>query len=278
MRSVLKSLQRDVARHQVAVKAMKEKQVLNKATLLKCGTLSKKAIPEIHFFPQSFQLNILFSWCELQNKFDILNCWDFLDLLESNPSPKNQWKFHGHFSAFMALIYGQRGGVYQNMIIEEVAGAWKSTSEKSYLINFNVWLFLNVLGACICVWFLFLTALCFLCVIRSRVSKLTKCSGQPRLRFLNMSGHKDSWELRTNCWVGRMPSIFSSHQSQIHARTWIITFRRHGSPWSCLTFTDIWSSIASHISVFSRENVSVSIPLCVILQICLFFSHSSLCF
>ncbi|XP_048014984.1 uncharacterized protein LOC125247624 isoform X2 [Megalobrama amblycephala] len=60
---------------------------------------------------------------------------ELLATLESVPTAKNMWRFYGHFSAFLASIYGHRGGVYQNMTIQEVGGMRKSTSEKSYVIN-----------------------------------------------------------------------------------------------------------------------------------------------
>ncbi|XP_051741200.1 uncharacterized protein LOC127507812 [Ctenopharyngodon idella] len=105
MRQILKSMRRGVVAHQAAVKASKEERVISKATLRKCRELSKQAIPEL------------------------------LAALESTPTAKNLWRFYGYFSAFLASIYGHRGGVYQNMTIQEVEGARKSTSEKSYVIN-----------------------------------------------------------------------------------------------------------------------------------------------
>ncbi|XP_051553439.1 uncharacterized protein LOC127440720 isoform X3 [Myxocyprinus asiaticus] len=105
LRGLLKSIKRGVALHQMSMKQVKVSRVLSKVTLSKCRSLAKQAIPKI------------------------------LALLESDPTPKLQWKFYGHFVAFLASIYGHRGGVYQNMTIKEVKGARKSTSEKAYLIN-----------------------------------------------------------------------------------------------------------------------------------------------
>ncbi|XP_051984259.1 uncharacterized protein LOC127644880 isoform X7 [Xyrauchen texanus] len=105
LRGLLKSMKRGMALHQVSMKQVKESRVLSIETLLKCRSLAKQAIPKI------------------------------LTLLESDPTPKLQWKFYGHFVAFLASIYGHQGGVYQNMTIKRVEGARKSTTENAYLIN-----------------------------------------------------------------------------------------------------------------------------------------------
>ncbi|CAM4575034.1 unnamed protein product [Leuciscus chuanchicus] len=105
MGSLRKSLKRGLAVHQTAVKEGKETNILAKATLLRCRELAAKAIPEL------------------------------LDLLEKEPSLKNLWRFYGHFAALLSCIYGHRGGVFQNITIQEVVGARKSSSERAHLIN-----------------------------------------------------------------------------------------------------------------------------------------------
>ncbi|CAM4574628.1 unnamed protein product [Leuciscus chuanchicus] len=105
LRRVLKTLGRGVAIHQVAVKAWKEDRVLSKRTLLKCQELAAKAIHEL------------------------------LASLERDPRYKNLWRFYGHFSAFLASLYGHRGGVLTNMTIQEVQGARFSHIEKAHVIN-----------------------------------------------------------------------------------------------------------------------------------------------
>jgi len=47
MMSIRKSLKRKVAMHRTAVKTVKEQKVLSKATLLKCLSQAKQAIPKI---------------------------------------------------------------------------------------------------------------------------------------------------------------------------------------------------------------------------------------
>ncbi|CAM4574232.1 unnamed protein product [Leuciscus chuanchicus] len=108
MGSLRKSLKRGLAVHQTAVKEGKETNILAKATLLRCRELAAKAIPEL------------------------------LDLLEKEPSLKNLWRFYGHFAALLSCIYGHRGGVFQNITIQEVVGARKSSSERAHLINVSV--------------------------------------------------------------------------------------------------------------------------------------------
>ncbi|XDV26279.1 hypothetical protein PO909_030037 [Leuciscus waleckii] len=105
MGSLRKSLKRGLAVHQTAVKEGKETNILAKATLLRCRELAAKAIPEL------------------------------LDLLQKEPSLKNLWRFYGHFAALLSCIYGHRGGVFQNITIQEVVGARKSSSERAHLIN-----------------------------------------------------------------------------------------------------------------------------------------------
>ncbi|RXN15049.1 hypothetical protein ROHU_028371 [Labeo rohita] len=103
--SLRKSLKRGIALHRTSVRAEKEVRVIAKSTLLKCRTQAMQAIPEL------------------------------LTLLENNPSQKVQWQFYGHFAALLSSIYGHRGGVFQNITIQEVLAAQKSTSQKAYLIN-----------------------------------------------------------------------------------------------------------------------------------------------
>ncbi|XP_051538590.1 uncharacterized protein LOC127431957 isoform X1 [Myxocyprinus asiaticus] len=112
LRAILKSLQCGVVMHQISVKQSKEDHIILKSTLKKCRSMAKQAIP------------------------DILTCSVlFAALLENNPSPKLQWSFYGHFSAYLASIYGHRGGVFQNMKMDEVVGAKWSTNDGAYLIN-----------------------------------------------------------------------------------------------------------------------------------------------
>ncbi|KAI2647251.1 hypothetical protein H4Q32_026407 [Labeo rohita] len=105
IQSLRKSLKRGIALHRTSVRAEKEVRVIAKSTLLKCRTQAMQAIPEL------------------------------LTLLENNPSQKVQWQFYGHFAALLSSIYGHRGGVFQNITIQEVLAAQKSTSQKAYLIN-----------------------------------------------------------------------------------------------------------------------------------------------
>lgn len=107
LHGLIKSMRRKMVMHQVAVKTAKEDCLISKADLLKCRAEARKAIPEI------------------------------LAGLEENPGTKEQWSFYGHFTAYLACIYGHRGGVYQNMLIEEVEGARKSSDGDCYLINIS---------------------------------------------------------------------------------------------------------------------------------------------
>ncbi|XP_073730792.1 uncharacterized protein [Misgurnus anguillicaudatus] len=105
MKGIRKSLKRGVALHQTKVKAEKEEKVILKSTLVACKEKAASHIP------------------------------DALDLLDSDPSSKNQWRFYRLFSAYLACLFGHWGGVLQNMTIAEVMGAKYSHSEKAYLIN-----------------------------------------------------------------------------------------------------------------------------------------------
>ncbi|XP_039505455.1 uncharacterized protein LOC120461372 [Pimephales promelas] len=105
MGALRKSLKRGVAVHQTQVKEGKEVNIIRKPTLRKCRELAAKAIP------------------------------DLLTLLENEPTQKTLWRFYEHFAALLACVYGHRGGVLQNITMQEVLGARKSTSEKAYLIN-----------------------------------------------------------------------------------------------------------------------------------------------
>ncbi|CAM4574994.1 unnamed protein product [Leuciscus chuanchicus] len=49
-----------------------------------------------------------------------------------------QWEFYGHLSAYLAALYGHRGGVYQNMTISEVEEAQECPNENVFLINIQL--------------------------------------------------------------------------------------------------------------------------------------------
>ncbi|KAI7808200.1 hypothetical protein IRJ41_020067 [Triplophysa rosa] len=58
-----------------------------------------------------------------------------LDSPGDGPTPRIQWKFYGLFSAFLSSVFGHRGGVFQNMTIQEVMEAKRSSTENAFLIN-----------------------------------------------------------------------------------------------------------------------------------------------
>ncbi|KAG1928571.1 hypothetical protein F2P79_023556 [Pimephales promelas] len=61
-----------------------------------------------------------------------------LTLLESDKCNTTlPWEFYGHLSAYLAALYGHRGGVYQNMTIREVEEAQEFPEENMFLIIVN---------------------------------------------------------------------------------------------------------------------------------------------
>ncbi|CAM4539474.1 unnamed protein product [Leuciscus chuanchicus] len=109
MQSIKKSLKRKVAMHRTSVKTKKEQRVLSKVTILQCQSQAKQAIPKI------------------------------LSQLESDVATTSlQWEFYGHLSAYLAALYGHRGGVYQNMMISEVEEAQECPNENVFLINIQL--------------------------------------------------------------------------------------------------------------------------------------------
>ncbi|CAM4574980.1 unnamed protein product [Leuciscus chuanchicus] len=59
-----------------------------------------------------------------------------LTLLESDVATTVlQWEFYGHMSAYLAALYGHRGGVLQNITIKEVEEAQESPSDNVFCIN-----------------------------------------------------------------------------------------------------------------------------------------------
>ncbi|KAI7795895.1 hypothetical protein IRJ41_009167 [Triplophysa rosa] len=107
VRMLIKGLRRKVVTHEFAVKTAKEAKNISKSCLLKCRVTAKKAIPDI------------------------------LARLKESGDQKDQRSFYGHLTAYLSTIYGHRGGVFQNMLVEEVEGASKSSSTNIYLINVN---------------------------------------------------------------------------------------------------------------------------------------------
>ncbi|CAM4574692.1 unnamed protein product [Leuciscus chuanchicus] len=62
-----------------------------------------------------------------------------LSKLESDVATTSlQWEFYGHLSAYLAALYGHRGGVYQNMTISEVEEAQECPNENVFLINIQL--------------------------------------------------------------------------------------------------------------------------------------------
>ncbi|CAM4688133.1 unnamed protein product [Leuciscus chuanchicus] len=106
-RSLIRSVRRRVVVHEVAVKQAKEGHLIAKATLRQCVASAKSAIPEI------------------------------LARLKVTGDRKAQWSFYGHLTAYLACIYGHRGGVFQNMTIGEVEAAQQAAMDGCYVINIS---------------------------------------------------------------------------------------------------------------------------------------------
>ncbi len=138
MRAMIKALRRKVVVHEVAVKAAKEERLIPKSVLQKCQSLAKEAIPKIlgKFSPHATHASSTFASKAPLNGSPSLHA----ESLKTQPESKDQWSFYGHLTAYLASIYGHRGGVFQNMLIKEVEGAKKSTSGDSYVINVSVFL------------------------------------------------------------------------------------------------------------------------------------------
>ncbi len=140
-------------------------------------------------------------------------------LLENDPTQKVLWQFYGHFAALLSSIYGHRGGVFQNITIQEVLAAQKSTSQKAYLINVSIWLALYS-----SVWFvchLFWVSCVFWCVHRWSATRQIMHSVRPKLpwRRWSVAGYRDSSGWKTSCQAGPMQSICFSPPHQTPAKT-----------------------------------------------------------
>ncbi|XP_057204406.1 translation initiation factor IF-2-like [Triplophysa rosa] len=105
VRTLLKSLKRKVTMHQIGVKQAKEGRLIPKVVLRRCREEAKKGIPRL------------------------------LDQLEKDSNQKTQFMLYGYLTAFFASIYGHRCGVFQNLTIQEVEQATRSSSTSAFLIN-----------------------------------------------------------------------------------------------------------------------------------------------
>ncbi|CAM4733354.1 unnamed protein product [Leuciscus chuanchicus] len=105
IKSLIRSVRRRVVVHEVAVKQAKDSHLIPKAALRQCVASTKVAIPEI------------------------------LARLKVTSDRKDQWSFYGHLTAYLACIYGHRGGVFQNMTIGEVEAARQGAMDGCYVIN-----------------------------------------------------------------------------------------------------------------------------------------------
>ncbi|XP_057184636.1 uncharacterized protein LOC130551100 [Triplophysa rosa] len=106
VRMMLRCMKCPVTLHQMAVKRAKDGQLISKALLEKCREEAKRNIPKI------------------------------LDELGQDKAQKMQFRLYGYVTAFLASIYGHRCGVFQNMTIDEVRNAVKTSS--TYLIHVNM--------------------------------------------------------------------------------------------------------------------------------------------
>ncbi|CAM4568603.1 unnamed protein product [Leuciscus chuanchicus] len=102
-----KSLRRKVVVHEVALIQTKEGCLIPKAVLKECRSSAKRKIPEI------------------------------LACLRKSGDKKDLWSFYGHLTAYLACIYGHRGGVFQNMTIKEVEEGQQTAREGIYVINIS---------------------------------------------------------------------------------------------------------------------------------------------
>ncbi len=111
--------------HKVAVKAAKEERLIPKSVLQKCQSLAKEAIPKNlgKFSPHATHASSTFASKAPLNGSPSLHA----ERLKTQPESKDQWSFYGHLTAYLASIYGHRGGVFQNMLIEEAEGAKVAT-------------------------------------------------------------------------------------------------------------------------------------------------------
>ncbi|XP_048014510.1 uncharacterized protein LOC125247288 [Megalobrama amblycephala] len=103
----IRSVRRKVVMHEVRVKQAKEGRLIAKATLRQCVASAKAAIPDI------------------------------LARLRETANRALHWSFYGHLTAYLACIYGHRGGVFQNMTIAEVEAAKTGSQEGCFVINIS---------------------------------------------------------------------------------------------------------------------------------------------
>ncbi|XP_048010905.1 uncharacterized protein LOC125244732 [Megalobrama amblycephala] len=104
---MIRSVRWKVDMHEVRVKQAKEGRLIAKATLRQCVASAKAAIPDI------------------------------LAHLRETADRALQWSFYGHLTAYLACIYGHRGGVFQNMTIAEVEVAKTGSQEGCFVINIS---------------------------------------------------------------------------------------------------------------------------------------------
>ncbi|XP_073804534.1 uncharacterized protein isoform X2 [Danio rerio] len=57
------------------------------------------------------------------------------DELSSSPNTRHQWRLYGYLIAYLVSITGHRPGVFQNLLIQEVVSARRSSDGLSFVIN-----------------------------------------------------------------------------------------------------------------------------------------------
>ncbi|CAM4684078.1 unnamed protein product [Leuciscus chuanchicus] len=128
----IKAMIRSV-RWRVAVKQAKEGHLIPKVTLRQCVASAKTVIPEVlgKFLPPLTSQTSAFHTPPNASPFFLTT------RLKVTGDRKDPWYFYGHLTACLACMYGQRGGVFQNMTIGEVEAVQKAAMDRCYLISIS---------------------------------------------------------------------------------------------------------------------------------------------
>ncbi|MGL5596663.1 MAG: hypothetical protein ACRDDA_00745 [Aeromonas sp.] len=184
-------------------------------------------------------------------------------MLETERSQKIQYLFYGYVTAYLASIFGHRCGVFQNLKIEEVEGAVQA-QQGAYLIN------VSVLFSPVCISHPAVRGVLFMPLIFSfhpqvNVHKTNQAFGPAQI---SLDPREYGWlktflGLREKLVGGPTAKFFFFTSTPNPCKNLNNHFqeawKKMGLP-GTPTFTDIRSSIATHVSRAPPPRVSFGLP------------------
>ncbi|XP_068076905.2 uncharacterized protein isoform X1 [Danio rerio] len=133
LRCLSRGLRRKVAAHERCVKRSKEARLIRRCDLWRCHQQAGSVIPKL--LGELVTVAALMAMGILSRLTCDLVWFVRADELSSSPNTRHQWRLYGYLIAYLVSITGHRPGVFQNLLIQEVVSARRSSDGLSFVIN-----------------------------------------------------------------------------------------------------------------------------------------------